>query len=267
MSSISQNQLRLSFDTDEGYTAFVHDTIICRTCALPKSRDEFYIKDRKTGRRYTQCKICFIAESCARSKKAYEADPERFRERTRQWCEANPEKAKETRRKSNKKHAARIRATENAYRTANPEKTREKRKRYRAKHKDVIDAGHARYREANHERLRERHKQWRDTHIERLHEIVSDAKHRRRARLAGSGGSHTAAEWNGLKEFYDYTCLLCNRREPEIKLTRDHYIPISRGGTNDIDNIIPLCKSCNSRKHAKLIKIELLHVQTPDESL
>lgn len=36
-------------------------------------------------------------------------------------------------------------------------------------------------------------------------------------------------------------------------LTPDHVVPLSRGGTNYIDNIQPLCGPCNSQKHAKTI--------------
>lgn len=75
----------------------------------------------------------------------------------------------------------------------------------------------------------------------------------RQAKVRGAAGEHSLEQWEQLKAAHAYRCLRCNKCEPDIKLTRDHKVPISRGGSNDINNIQPLCISCNSKKHTKTI--------------
>jgi len=82
-------------------------------------------------------------------------------------------------------------------------------------------------------------------------DVYNALSHKRRARIKGVGGSHTAKDWKGLKEFYSNKCLACGCTE--CKLTKDHVVPISKGGNNSIHNIQPLCGICNSIKHDKII--------------
>ena len=49
-----------------------------------------------------------------------------------------------------------------------------------------------------------------------------------------------------------YRCQYCGRTGPELKpreaLTRDHLIPLSRGGSNEWTNVVTACSTCNTRK-------------------
>ena len=81
-------------------------------------------------------------------------------------------------------------------------------------------------------------------------EIISHLKARRYAREKGAEGSHTLEEWEQKIKEFNNRCAICGGKK---KLTKDHIIPLSKGGTDDIDNIQPLCRSCNSKKSDKLI--------------
>lgn len=54
----------------------------------------------------------------------------------------------------------------------------------------------------------------------------------------------------------EYSCQFCGRSQHELRfrecLTRDHLVPLSRGGTNEWTNVVTACSSCNTRKGNRL---------------
>jgi len=87
-------------------------------------------------------------------------------------------------------------------------------------------------------------------------EYVSWRKNKRNRvikRLKQEGKSHSYKDWLKLKEKYKNKCVSCQKVGAEVGLTIDHIIPLSRGGTDEIDNIQPLCFSCNVKKFTKII--------------
>lgn len=73
---------------------------------------------------------------------------------------------------------------------------------------------------------------------------------KRRAKKNNAIGEYSLEEWNELCRSYGYKCACCRK---ERKLTVDHIVPISAGGSNFINNIQPLCLSCNDTKGTKII--------------
>lgn len=70
----------------------------------------------------------------------------------------------------------------------------------------------------------------------------------RTAKRFGVSGSWTGDQFRALCKAYDNRCLCCGKDKP---LGPDHIIPFSKGGSNELSNIQPLCKPCNSKKRDK----------------
>lgn len=50
------------------------------------------------------------------------------------------------------------------------------------------------------------------------------------------------------------TCLYCGNEFSDAHLTRDHVVPVSKGGRDSWDNVVASCKRCNHRKGNRLIE-------------
>jgi hypothetical protein len=84
-------------------------------------------------------------------------------------------------------------------------------------------------------------KKWRKNNIDKI--LIFNLK--RKCLKLNAEGSFTLEEWNEVCKKQNNKCNLCPYQG---KLTKDHIIPLSKGGTNFISNIQGLCGPCNSRK-------------------
>jgi 5-methylcytosine-specific restriction endonuclease McrA len=143
--------------------------------------------------------------------------------------------------KYNHSHREQRRKTQTRYRLAHPEKV-----------KGMFRAWYGSSEVARQKAI-ENARRWGKNNPERARQLGADKTRARRAQKKGNGGAFSPDEWRSLKEHYNFTCLKCGRHEPEIKLTPDHVLPVTKGGSSYISNIQPLCESCNSSKGAKHI--------------
>jgi len=72
------------------------------------------------------------------------------------------------------------------------------------------------------------------------------AKVRRRAREANAPGTYTWCEVTKVYLSLGRQCAYCHTQVNEFE--PDHVIPLSKGGSNSITNVVPSCKMCNSDK-------------------
>ena len=73
-------------------------------------------------------------------------------------------------------------------------------------------------------------------------------------RVKENGGAHSKEDFEKLKREYNFTCPSCKKAEPEILLEHDHITPLSKGGNSNIENIQPLCGTCNRKKRVKTVR-------------
>jgi len=63
----------------------------------------------------------------------------------------------------------------------------------------------------------------------------------------GKEGSYFSKERKEQDKHFHLT-LYINENGKEILMTKDHIIPIDLGGTNDVNNLQPMCFNCNEKK-------------------
>lgn len=159
----------------------------------------------------------------------YQKNKERINKYLKQWREDNTERVKQYRENNKEKiRGSQIRWCEN-----NPEYQKQ-------------------YRLINYKKLTEREKLYRQTPEGKACNQRAHAK--RKASEKEIINTLTSEEWIDILKEHKFRCAYCGCGFTLFdRETRDHIIPISKGGNNIKENIVPACRSCNSKKHNKIL--------------
>lgn len=160
------------------------------------------------------------------------ANPDKAKARSREWYKNNREKSLTWSKAYRLDNPEKMLAYSRKHFAANPEKRREACRKWRARHPDSKSA---------------ESKAWFAAHPENRKAY----EHARRARKHGNGGTYTPEDIQRLLEVQHNRCAGCAKGFCKSRpYTVDHVAPISRGGSNNPENLQLLCKSCNSSKNA-----------------
>lgn len=227
----------------------------CSQCgeSFPATSVYFSQKGDRGGRLRSECKKC----EKRNRRRHYELHGDVIRQRNNErrdradsekrrlmaeqqlaWRERNREYLKAYKQRYYQSHRGELAQKNKRYKMAwnqKPENKQKERERMRLRRLDPA--------------YREKEKAYRRSLRGRFSQVVR--KQKRRALESVARGEHTAADIQKLYENQHGLCWWCQKRlKGEFHV--DHRIPLSRGGTNDISNLVIACPQCNMSKGAKL---------------
>ncbi len=232
---------------------------LCSSCKECKkaSRRTYYAQNTEKAKAYSKQYVADNREHTAQYqkhyaeqhqaelttyKKAYYAEhQEANKVRSRQWYVEHSRENREKRHEQDRK-----------YRQEHLEEKRERDRKYKEDHQtERILQSKQYYAEHREERLSYT-KQYYQT--ERGIIAKRAGAHNRRARRKKAPGSHTTEQLYQQFKKQEGKCFYCQKelRHARNSWHADHVIPLSKGGSNDISNIVISCPTCNRKKHDKL---------------
>lgn len=168
-----------------------------------------------------------------------------FARKAAQWYATNAEKAKTTRATYYRKHIVKIKTQSSAWQKANPEKVNASKRRRYQENPEPFRIREAAHRAMHQEKERQRHAQYAKDNPDKR---VVNEQRRRANKINAPVNDFTHAQWVEIQAAFDHRCAYCGRRA-KGHLTQDHITPLSKGGSHTASNIVPACRSCNTKKH------------------
>ena len=189
-----------------------------------------------------------------RLRKYYQENSEKEKERQRKYKEENPEKVKECQRKYYQENQEKVKKRRRKYKEENPEKVKECQRKYNEENQEKVKERQRKYREENPEKVKEIVRKWKEENPDKVKAYGVNSNYVRRIRELNTGAplktKLTAGGLDLLIQRQDFRCASCNKDITQDNHL-DHMIPLSRGGTNSMDNVQYLCSVCNLTKGKK----------------
>lgn len=195
---------------------------VCRICDRKKRR-EIYAKDPSKKMRYHREHRDEILE---KKKEYYRQNKNIFYARSKKWKFENKDKVAEYAKKRRIRHKDEIAERSKRYKQLNKDKIKLSRARYYIENKDLLCKKTSAYAKANRDKY--------STYTQQY-----------RARKRSLRDTLTQEQWKFIVSSFNGKCAYCGK---DRKLTREHFVPTTKGGHFELGNILPVCGSCNSSK-------------------
>jgi 5-methylcytosine-specific restriction endonuclease McrA len=117
---------------------------------------------------------------------------------------------------------------------------------YQKNREKVLARASTRYHSMTPEERIEHNRKRRERHARQPE--VRNRIERLRGQIDSRNGGFTKKRRRKLKKIFSYICFYCGVDGAD---TIDHLTPISRGGSNEISNLVPACMTCNTSKRNK----------------
>jgi len=190
-----------------------------------------------------------------RARRAAHPDTARARERAYYAAHLETKRAQLRKRHQSPEAKAKKRAYNQSYYKANQEKLIAEERHRREANREKIRRQSRERRAENPEKFRARdrarslvkHRAWRAKSREQVRAFV---RARSALRRGAPSSDLTAAQWLEIQAHFHHCCAYCGKRA-KGHLTQDHITPLAKGGAHTASNVVPACRSCNSRKGTK----------------
>lgn len=205
--------------------SIVADKKPCNKCGEWKPKSDFYRDNSSRDGYQGRCKACSVANR-------------------KVWAKSNPTKIKEYRKDDYQKHSDRYKFKAKEWSENNPDWKKSSDKKWREENKEHKSLNDKIYRLFHRDRDLHNAKA-RAYHAANPDKTREYNRRRRANKLEVGGNGISADDEKYLKSYTNGTCSYCGRK---TKLQIDHVVALTKGGTDEFDNVAPACERCNKKK-------------------